>query len=115
MAAGGGLAALGLVGVGLDVPWGAQMASMVLLGFGFFLLHNSVQTEVTELAPSARASSFSLHAFNFFLGQALGPMVYGLALSVVGPTFSLAVGAVILALTGVTASKLLGPPLRRGA
>ena len=75
MAAGGGVAALGLGGVGLAVPWGAQMALMVVLGFGFFLLHNSVQTEVTELAPSARASAFSLHAFSFFMGQALGPMV----------------------------------------
>ncbi len=113
MAAGGGLAALGLVGVGLDVPWGAQMASMVLLGFGFFLLHNSVQTEVTELAPSARASAFSLHAFSFFMGQALGPVVYGVALPLIGASASLSLGASILAATGVTASKLLGPALRR--
>src|SRR4051794_6223482 len=84
MAAGGGVAALGLGGVGLEVPWGAQMACMVVLGFGFFLLHNSVQTEVTELAPSARASAFSLHAFSFFMGQALGPMVYGLRLPIFG-------------------------------
>jgi len=113
MAAGGGLAALGLVGVGLDVPWGAQMASMVLLGFGFFLLHNSVQTEVTELAPSARASAFSLHAFSFFMGQALGPVVYGVALPLIGASASLSLGASILAATGLTASKLLGPAPRR--
>ncbi len=113
MAAGGGLAALGLVGVGLDVPWGAQMASMVLLGFGFFLLHNSVQTEVTELAPSARASAFSLHAFSFFMGQALGPVVYGVALPLIGASASLSLGASILAATGGTASKLLGPAPRR--
>jgi hypothetical protein len=60
----------------------------VVLGFGFFLLHNSVQTEVTELAPSARASSFSLHAFSFFMGQALGPMVYGIALPAIGTTIA---------------------------
>jgi predicted MFS family arabinose efflux permease len=68
MAVGGGIAAAGLGALGLEVPWAAQMAFMMVLGFGFFLLHNSVQTEVTELAPSARASSFSLHAFSFFLG-----------------------------------------------
>ena len=60
------------------------MAFMVVLGFGFFLLHNSVQTEVTELAPSARALASSLHAFSFCLGQAVGPMVYGLALPAMG-------------------------------
>src|SRR5215204_2358846 len=73
MAAGGGVAALGLGGAGLAVTWGAQMALMVVLGFGFFLLHNSVQTEVTELAPSARASAFSLHAFSFSWDKPLVP------------------------------------------
>jgi predicted MFS family arabinose efflux permease len=91
------------------------MASMVGLGFGFFLLHNSVQTEVTELAPSARASAFSLHAFSFFMGQAIGPIVYGAALPILGATASCAGGAVILAVTGVAASKLLGSPLGRSA
>ena len=110
MAVGGLIAAMGLGGVGQEVAWTLQMACMVVLGFGFFLLHNSVQTEVTELAPSARASSFSLHAFSFFLGQALGPIVYGASLPVVGAPSSLAGGAAILAATGLAASKLLGPP-----
>jgi predicted MFS family arabinose efflux permease len=113
MAAGGAIAAVGLAGVGLDITWVAQMASMIVLGFGFFLLHNSVQTEVTELAPSARASSFSLHAFSFFLGQALGPVVYGIALPLIGAALSLSGGAAILAMTGLVASKLLGPPVRQ--
>ena len=39
---------------------------------------------------SARASAFSLHAFSFFLGQALGPMVYGIALPLAGATISVA-------------------------
>jgi len=110
MAVGGGIAAVGLGGVGLEVSWGTQMGCMVVLGFGFFLLHNSVQTEVTELAPSARASAFSLHAFSFFMGQALGPMVYGLALPTLGARISLAGGAAILAATGLAARVLLGPP-----
>jgi predicted MFS family arabinose efflux permease len=112
MAVGGGIAAVGLGGVGLEVSWGTQMACMVVLGFGFFLLHNSVQTEVTELAPSARASAFSLHAFSFFLGQALGPMVYGVALPTLGARISLAGGAAILAASGLAARTLLGPPPR---
>ena len=112
MAVGGGVAALGLGTLGLEVSWTVQMLSMVVLGFGFFLLHNSVQTEVTELAPSARASSFSLHAFSFFMGQALGPVVYGIALPTVGTTISVAGGAAILAIAGVMASRLLGPPVR---
>ena len=115
MAAGSSIAAVALATIGLDVSWATQMASMVGLGFGFFLLHNSVQTEVTELAPSARASAFSLHAFSFFMGQAIGPIAYGAALPMFEATASCAGGAVILAVTGVAASKLLGPPLGRSA
>lgn len=112
MVAGGLIAAAGLGSVGLEVSWVAQMASMMVVGFGFFLLHNSVQTEVAELAPSARASSFSLHAFSFFLGQALGPMVYGLSLPVVGPSISLGVGAVMVLGAGLMGSTFLKPVLR---
>jgi predicted MFS family arabinose efflux permease len=110
MAAGGCVAALGLATAGLDVMWATQMASMVVLGFGFFLLHNSVQTEVTELAPTARASAFSLHAFSFFLGQAVGPIAYGAALPVLGAATSFGGGAVILAVTGMAAGTLLRSP-----
>ena len=63
----------------------------------------------TELAPSARASSFSLHAFSFFLGQALGPMVYGVVLPTIGATISLSLGATLLAATGLVASLALRP------
>ena len=115
MAVGGLIAATGLGVVGLEVTWATQMAFMMVLGFGFFLLHNSVQTEVTELAPSARASSFSLHAFSFFMGQALGPMVYALALPLAGATLSLAGGAAVLAATGLLASMLLRPRAGGGA
>ena len=110
MAAGGSVAALGLATAGLEVVWAAQMASMVVLGFGFFLLHNSVQTEVTELAPTARASAFSLHAFSFFLGQAVGPIAYGAALPALGAATSFGGGAVILAVTGMAAGTLLRSP-----
>jgi hypothetical protein len=39
--------------------------------------------------------------------------VYGLTLPIFGPTVSFALGAAVLATTGVTASRLLGLPLRR--
>jgi predicted MFS family arabinose efflux permease len=41
------------------------------------MLHNSLQVRVTEVAPQARASAVSLHAFHFFFGQALGPLLMG--------------------------------------
>ncbi len=36
------------------------------------MLHNSFQTQVTEVAPQARGSAVALHAFSFFSGQQSG-------------------------------------------
>ena len=107
MAVGGGVAALGLGRAGFAVPWGADG------------LDGGARVRVLPVAQLGadghrtrslgRASAFSLHAFSFFMGQALGPMVYGLTLPILGATLSFALGAVVLALTGVSASRLLGP------
>ena len=53
-------------------PGSSMPLAMVVLGLGFYMLHNSFQTQVTEIAPTARASAVALHAFSFFVGQALG-------------------------------------------
>ena len=69
-------------------------------GFGFYLLHGCIQVYVTELAPSARGSATAVHSMFFFLGQAVGPVVYGVGLASVGVTPVLLVGAAAFAATG---------------
>ena len=84
----------------------ALVALFTFLGFGFVMLHNSVQTEVASLAPSARASAFSMHAFSFFLGQAIGPVIYGYGMHAIGPGPMLGVNAAILLAVGLGAAAL---------
>jgi predicted MFS family arabinose efflux permease len=76
------------------------LANFALLGFGFYLLHGCIQVYVTELAPSARGSAMAGHSFFFFVGQAVGPVVYGLGLHSVGITPVLLFGAAMLTATG---------------
>ena len=76
MALGGVVAAGGLFCLSFGAVWPMQWAFMCVAGFGFFMLHNPIQTEVSELAPDARASAFSLHSLSFYIGQALGPVLY---------------------------------------
>ncbi|MDX2159196.1 MAG: MFS transporter [Hyphomicrobiaceae bacterium] len=45
---------------------------MVTLGLGFYMLHNTLQTSATQMAPDARGLGVSLFALALFLGQALG-------------------------------------------
>jgi predicted MFS family arabinose efflux permease len=45
---------------------------MIVLGLGFYMLHNTLQSNATQMAPEARGLGVSLFASSLFLGQSLG-------------------------------------------
>jgi predicted MFS family arabinose efflux permease len=106
MAAGGILMSLAPLSLAANIPWTYVAAAFGVTGFGFMLLHNSIQTQVVDLAPASRQSAYSLHAFSFFMGQAAGPVAFGFGLASVGARGSLIVSAIILAATGLVVSML---------
>jgi predicted MFS family arabinose efflux permease len=98
---GGGIAALALLGMAVVPGSGLFIGLGLALGVGFYMIHNTIQTRVTEVAPEARGSAVALHAFHFYLGHSLGPVIIGLAIAWVGGggAFALAaVGILLLAL-----------------
>jgi predicted MFS family arabinose efflux permease len=96
---GGAMAGLALLGFGLAPAAAVFIAAGLLLGTGFYMVHNSIQTRVTEVAPEARGSAVAMHAFHFYVGQSLGPVLVGLAIGGLGAPAALAVAAAgILAL-----------------
>ncbi len=99
--AGAGLSGLGFIALSPEWSWPAEMAIFVAIGAGFYMIHNSLQTQATELAPDARASAVAAHAFFFFLGQAAGPLVYAIGLERAGAVATLVVAGLVMALTGV--------------
>lgn len=101
MRLGGSLAGVGVAGLALAPAALVFMAAGGVLGLGFFMLHNSLQTRVTEVAPQSRASAVAMHAFHFFLGQAAGPVVMGLAREGFGFTPAMLVAALGLVGLGV--------------
>ena len=40
-------------------------------------MHGCIQVHVTDLSQTARGAAASLHSSSFYLGQAIGPVVYG--------------------------------------
>ena len=96
---GGATAALALIGFALAPSLVVATLAGLGLGLGFYMIHNAIQTRATELAPQARGSAMSLHAFAFFGGQSLGPIAYGLGAMVFGLPITLALaGAAIMVL-----------------
>ena len=107
MLAGGTLAATGLILIAFLFPWMWQIAIYALFGFGFYLLHSCIQVHVTELSQTARGAAASLHSSFFYLGQAVGPVVYGYGFAHGGPEPSIFVGAAVVMTVGLVCSRLL--------
>lgn len=50
--------------------WAAP--ACLVAGFGFYALHNTLQTHATQMAPEARGTAVSLFACSLFFGQSAG-------------------------------------------
>lgn len=99
--AGGIVSGMGLALLSLGTSWPREMATFLIVGVGFYMIHNSLQTQATELAPHNRGSAVAMHSFFMFLGQAFGPVVYGIGLAGLGSTWVLLMAGASMALLGV--------------
>lgn len=61
--------------------WRLAAPLTLVLGVSFYLIHNTVQTRATEIAPDARASAIALYACAWGAGQALGVGAMGVAVA----------------------------------
>ncbi|MBU6468853.1 MAG: MFS transporter [Betaproteobacteria bacterium] len=69
---GGGLLGIGWFLLALIGGWFVAIPASYLLGMGYYMIHNTMQTNATQMAPQVRGTAVSLFASLFFLGQSLG-------------------------------------------
>ena len=96
-----------LIVIALRAAWPIEFVNFAVLGFGFYMLHAVIQIYASELSPKARGSAMALHSFFFFLGQAVGPIVYGMGLNSIGIGPVLVFGAAVLVGVGFTCAHWL--------
>ena len=109
-----GLARFGVILLGLSslviafapVWWPSVPASM-LAGFGFFMFHNTMQTNATQMAPAARGTAVSLFASALFMGQSIGVLLAAALVGVLGSTLVIALGSAVLVAVGLYFSSAL--------
>jgi predicted MFS family arabinose efflux permease len=107
MLLGGILAGCCLALIALHFSWQAQVAIFTVYGLGFYLMHSCIQVHVTDLSQTARGAAASLHSSSFYLGQAIGPVVYGFGFAHGGPEPTIFFGALVLFGVGFMCSRLL--------
>lgn len=97
---GGGVACFAGYTLAMLTPvWQFFGACTIGLGLGFYMLHNTVQTKATEMAPHSRGSALALYSSGWALGQAAGVACMGLAVGLAGYQWPiLAFGACYFAL-----------------
>jgi predicted MFS family arabinose efflux permease len=101
---GGAVAGIGAMVLGLSPWWQLAIPASLLSGFGFFMLHNTLQTNATQMAPSARGTAMSMFAAILFLGQSIGVLLAA-GLSVrIGSTAVVALGGAVLIVLGAVFS-----------
>jgi predicted MFS family arabinose efflux permease len=55
----------------------ASLPGILLIGVGFYMLHNTLQVNATQMAPAARGAAVSLFALCLFTGQSAGVWLAG--------------------------------------
>ena len=80
--------------------WRYAVPSTFGLGFAFYLMHNTIQTKASEVAPDARGSAIALYASAWAVGQASGVAALGIAVAYVGFVKAIMAAALGFALLG---------------
>jgi predicted MFS family arabinose efflux permease len=89
------LFALGMLSLG-GTWWPAQAMCCAAAGTGFFMLHNTLQTQATQMAPEARGTAIAAFAFCLFAGQSVGVALGGALVVAIGYAFVLKGAALLL-------------------
>ena len=103
---GGIIAALSLLVTGVAPQWGWAIPGCFFTGLGFYMLHNTLQINATQMAPERRGAAVSAFASCFFLGQSLGVGMAGMIADRMGTTAVLVLGAAGLMLLALNFSRL---------
>jgi predicted MFS family arabinose efflux permease len=108
-----GLALAGAVVLFAAIVCVALAASMPIaalgclgLGLGFYMLHNTLQINATQMAPERRGAAVSAFAFAYFLGQSAGVAIAGWSVTLVGTRSTIVAGAIAVAAIGIAFASL---------
>lgn len=98
---GSAIVAASLMAVAWAPVWWWAVPACLSAGLGFYMLHNTLQTHATQMAPARRGAAVSSFACCFFLGQATGVGLGGLSVASFGTRPLIAVGALGALAVGV--------------
>jgi MFS transporter, DHA1 family, inner membrane transport protein len=107
MRVGGVILGIAYGAAALPGSWLIVPPLFLVAGFGFFMVHNSLQTRATELAPGARGATFALFSAAISGGMGVGPIIAGAVAEQAGfPPLFIGAGVLLTALAFATSTAL---------
>ena len=85
---------ISLLAIALMPTWWWSAPACFMAGLGFYMLHNTLQTNATQMAPERRGAAVAAFAFCFFTGQSAGLALAGAVTERIGTRGIIVVGAV---------------------
>jgi predicted MFS family arabinose efflux permease len=78
------------------------------MGLGFYMLHNTLQVQATQMAPAARGTAVSLFACSLFFGQSTGVLLMAQSVDMGWLPYAFTGVAVGVLLLGAVIYRLVG-------
>jgi predicted MFS family arabinose efflux permease len=89
-----------LISLGWMPLWWLTMPACFLFGLGFYMMHNTLQINATQMAPERRGAAVATFASCFFLGQSTGVAISGATLTTVGTPLLLTIAGLMVFVVG---------------
>ena len=81
--------------------WWLAPFAVTLIGLGFYMLHNTAQTNATQMSPEARGTAVGLFSAALYLGQTAGVATFAPMIDRFGAPTVFIVAAVLLPALGL--------------
>ena len=97
---GGLLVGLAYLMLALAPVWWITPAAVIAVGLGFYMLHNTLQTNATQMSPEARGTAVSIFSSALYVGQSIGVLGGSLLIDRAGGPAIFLVAALLLPVLG---------------
>ncbi len=108
---GGFVIAVGYLVLCLAPVWWFAPLGTIGVGLGFYMLHNTLQTNATQMTPEARGTAVAIFSSAIFIGQTVGVAIGSLLIDRFGAALLFLISAFLLPVLSIRFGRILS---RRG-
>lgn len=98
--------ALSILVIAYSPAWWIAIPGCALFGLGFYMMHNTLQINATQMAPERRGAAVAAFASCFFLGQSVGVGITGALVERLGSAPLMGVASLGVLLVGLRFARL---------